>query len=1138
MGFYSSLMRPSCTNILFLFSVFVLILGQTPTIAQGAIPSQTKWKSDIAVRDLDSLILDSAQISAGEPKDSVTDSSRVSNQNQSKIADSIPPLIQKTPLANISGFKGLILSADNGQPIEGVMVQIGRENQRLSAQTNSDGLFELENVPSGNWRLVLFRKGFETFEDSNFVVASDEVTTKEFMLERRTLKGQVIQARSERRSGSSQDLVSKRQKTAGVMEGVSAEQIAKSTDSDAGAVAKRLTGTSLIGGKYVYVRGLGERYTNMTLNGLPLPSPEKDKRVVPQDLFPAGALESFSIYKTFMPDLYSDFAGGSVALVTKSIPDKAFFKVSLTTGNHYDSPMDSSDYLENYSAISVMNGRGATPLGGGWGNGNRKLTYNGGNTYWGFDDGTRSLPNGFPGVIPKGFSAAQAEIAKQKGEPGYTPEERAAFSSALPNIYSIDTARVRPPIQFSISAGNVYPGFNQGKFGYLFHAGFKNKYDQFLTERQQVGLGLAYVKDTVFHPILKKEIITSKVLVDTVQTDTGKRLEKVRVLQDGTVSHTDQGTYDAQLNGMLNMRYENEDWAVWWKNFLINTGTDKALVTRSYSLGAGGISQDKVYEERYLLDFNRRSLINSQVGGEAYLGKSIIDSIAWAAGMSSITAETPDSRRYQYTQNVLSPDQPLNFANNDIWGTRVFENLKENAFAGRADAFLVIPPEISERDTFFLEDAIFSHLALPTFGSGLAFNAKSRDFDATRYSYDKDRNSFENMTVEEVRDPKLLEQDILTGYSDFATSPKDYDTYNATEIQAAAYLSGANSARLWGMPFGMDGGWRLEWYSLQLSAPYTGEQENYEDIAVKVTEWSQFPTVGAWFQPLESLKLRLQTAWTAVRPELREIAPYQYVDFVTSRTVQGNPDLRKTTVTHYDLRVDWFLPYLQSFSFSLFYKDFNNPVEPVIQAGKKETFQNASGAFVSGFEFEFQLEPRRLLESAGIQAPWLDGLRFSGNYAAMESEVKLVRDSLTEQENTSFNRPLVGQAPYLINGTVSHELEFRKWGVFNAILFNMAGERIRFLGAEGVPDFTETPFPSLESIHRFTWLSRNELNVKVKNWLMATKEIRARESNDEKTYQAIPKAKLDEVFGNVQRYHTVERYQESLRLELSYARQF
>jgi hypothetical protein len=693
-------------------------------------------------------------------------------------------------------------------------------------------------------------------------------------------------------------------------------------------------------------------------------------------------------------------------------------------------------------------------------------------------------------------------------------------------------------LQFALSAGQVYPSFNRGKFGYLIHAGFKNKYDQFLTERQQVGLGLAYVKDTVFHPILKKEIITSKVLVDTVQTDSGPRLEKVRILQDGTVSHTDQGNYDAQLSGMLNMRYENEDWAVWWKNFAINTGTDRAMVTRSYSLGGGGISQDKVYEERYLLDFNRRSLINSQVGGEAYIGKSILDSVTWAAGLSTISSETPDSRRYQYTQNALAVDQPLNYANNDIWGTRIFETLQETGFAGRADGYLVIPPELSKQDTFFLENRIFSHLALPTMGTGLAFNTKSREFNATRFTYDKDRNLFENTSLEEIREPSVLEQDILNGFSDFATSTKDYDIYDATEIQAATYLAAATSARLGSIPVGLDAGWRLEWYSIALNAPYTGEQENYENIKVDNQEWSSFPTLGAWLQPLEALKLRYQMAWTAVRPELREIAPYQFVDFVTSRVVQGNPYLEKTEVAHYDLRLDGFLPYMQTFSFSLFYKDFKNPVEPVIQAGKKETFQNASGAYVKGFEFEFQVEPMRLLEGMGLSASWLKGIRISGNYAAMESEVRLVRDSLTEQENTTFNRPLVGQAPYLINGTVSHEMESRNWTLFNGLFFNMAGERIRYLGAEGVPDFTERPFPSLETIHRFTWWSRNELSVKVKNWLMATKEIRARESNDEKTYASIPQAKLDEVFGEVQRYHTIDRTREALRVEMSYSRQF
>jgi hypothetical protein len=1097
-------------------------------------------KSFVPVRDLDSLIADTlaARLQPG-PKDSAlrVKSDTASDSATAKQDSAVAPA--QNPATDGAALRGQILSGDEGKSLAEATILLQRDSVRLSTQSDEGGLYRLTGIPPGAWKLSVFRKGYEARSEILDEFTRGEDRFLEIRLERRVAKGQLIQAKSEgSKAGSAQDLLAKRQKAAAVMEGVSAEQIAKTTDSDAGAVARRITGTSLVGGKYVYVRGLGERYTNMSLNGLPVPSPEKDKRVVPQDLFPAGALESFAIYKTFTPELYSDFAGGSVALVTKGIPEKPFFKVSMTSGNHYHARVDSADILSSYRGMAPVNGQPVPIRPGGWQGGNTRLTYDGGNTFWGFDDGTRSLPDGFPTVIPKNMSADDAVKAREEGLPGYGPEERAGFATSLPNVYKLDTGRVRAPVNLAISAANIYPAAGGGKFGFLAHAGFKNKYDQFLVQRQTIAAGFAYTQDTVFIPRLNRTDVVTRQLYDSVPTDTGIRIDKVRILKADITSQTDQGTYEAQLSGMMNMRYENPDWSVWWKNFAVNIGTDKALNTRSYQNKAGGgiITQDKGYEDRYMLEFSRRSLVTSQVGGEAYVGKNILDSVAWAAGLSAVTGETPDSRRYMYFQASPGLDVAPTFQNNDIWGTRIFESMDEKAVAGRMDAFLAIPPEFSARDTFFTDSGYFSDLALPTFASGFAGNARSRTFDATRYSYDKDRRPIKGLTLEQVRDPENLGPDILDGTSDFATSPKNYDTYDATEVQVAGYLSSAVSARLLRMPAGLDGGTRLEWYDFHLRAPFTGLDADQEDLTANVREWNAYSTVGAWVKPFTPLRLRLQFAQTGVRPEIREVAPFQYSDFISGRTIEGNPKLKRTNITHYDARADLYLPFQQSLSASLFYKDFTDPVEATINQFKEESYQNASGAYVKGVEFEAILSPGRLLDSWDLGTRWLQDLQISGNIALMRSRVRL-RNTSSSLDITNYNRPLVGQAPYLINASVTHEAKAGPFALLNAVLFNVAGERIRFTGTNALPDIYEKPFASLESLHRITAWKRTELSVKVKNWLMQSKEWRVRESNDKIRYHSVTPAQFQQVFGNVERYQTTERIQDAISVEINFSRQ-
>ena len=117
-----------------------------------------------------------------------------------------------------------------------------------------------------------------------------------------------------------------------IVSSVTAEQIARSPDSDAGQAVQRVSGVSVQDGRYVFVRGLGERYTTTSLNGTRLPSPEPERKVVPLDLFPAGLLEGITTSKTFTPDQPGDFSGASVNLKTREFPARRVITFSASGG--------------------------------------------------------------------------------------------------------------------------------------------------------------------------------------------------------------------------------------------------------------------------------------------------------------------------------------------------------------------------------------------------------------------------------------------------------------------------------------------------------------------------------------------------------------------------------------------------------------------------------------------------------------------------------------------------------------------------------------------------------------------------------------------------------------------------------------
>ncbi len=144
---------------------------------------------------------------------------------------------------------------------------------------------------------------------------------------------------------------------------VDAEDFSVRGDSDVASALRRVTGVSLdSGGKFIFVRGLNERYTNSMLNGSVLPSPEPLRKVAPLDLFPTSVLSSTLVQKTFSPEMSAEFGGGILDIRTKAVPDAPFFEVGVSTGG--DSETTSQD----------------------------GFLYDGGDTdYLGYDDGVRDL---------------------------------------------------------------------------------------------------------------------------------------------------------------------------------------------------------------------------------------------------------------------------------------------------------------------------------------------------------------------------------------------------------------------------------------------------------------------------------------------------------------------------------------------------------------------------------------------------------------------------------------------------------------------------------------------------------------------------------------------------------------------------
>jgi len=215
--------------------------------------------------------------------------------------------------------------------------------------------------------------------------------------------------------GSLTDLIEVRKQSHQVSEVLAAEQMSRQGDSDVASSLRRVTGLTLMSGKYIYVRGLGERYSAVQMNGFSVPSPEPARRVVPLDLFPASLLESVIVQKSFSADLPAEFGGGLVQLKTRSIPEQLFAQITL--GENLGLP-------------------------------NEVLAYSGGSSdLLAKDDGTRALPAPILNFLKTGQKIDSLGIEEQRG-----------LGQSLKKNYNIYQKKYDSLPSFNLALGNQWSG--------------------------------------------------------------------------------------------------------------------------------------------------------------------------------------------------------------------------------------------------------------------------------------------------------------------------------------------------------------------------------------------------------------------------------------------------------------------------------------------------------------------------------------------------------------------------------------------------------------------------------------------------------------------------------------------------------
>src|SRR5262249_23360222 len=201
--------------------------------------------------------------------------------------------------------------------------------RRVGGLTNADGTFLLEAAP-GRYSLQIRALSYTRKRIDGIVVEAGRLLPFSTALTPEAIRQEEVVVEANLRRNTERSMLAARQKAVTVGDAVSAEQVRKSPDKDAAEVLRRVTGLSISEGKYVFVRGLGERYSSTEVDGVRIASPEQNKRVVPLDLLPANLLENIVVQKTYTADRPGEFGGGDVQVHTKDFPGKRTWSLSIS----------------------------------------------------------------------------------------------------------------------------------------------------------------------------------------------------------------------------------------------------------------------------------------------------------------------------------------------------------------------------------------------------------------------------------------------------------------------------------------------------------------------------------------------------------------------------------------------------------------------------------------------------------------------------------------------------------------------------------------------------------------------------------------------------------------------------------------
>ncbi len=647
-------------------------------------------------------------------------------------------------------------------------------------------------------------------------------------------------------------------------------------------------------------------------------------------------------------------------------------------------------------------------------------TYKGGKTDWlGLDDGSRELP----GSLPSTQEYSEITLNTQKVEE----------AKKLNYDWSIKNTKALPNLNAQITQANIFKLFKRD-FGSIAALTYNNTNSTTILDRRDF-------------------------------EEQGDIIQKLKEYRDTTYSNNILASLLWNLSYKLN---DNNQLSL--KN-LYSINTDDRTITRKGIENAS----DKInpnWEKSNVRFFTQNNIYSGQLNGDHFIPVGKIK-FKWIAGLSDIKRNIPNLRKMVYHKSSPDQDDTTRYAavfvpdavGSTSSGSMFFAKTNERLYSIKYDISKTFDIKKSKHE---VKLGGFSQYRNRDFAArllGYTFYQKGTQIKPNRdLTYLSEDQIFAPTSIGVVDGPGKYD-----GGFKLTESTTYIDSYKASSALNAGYVM--LDSRLFDK-FRFIYGLRAESY-MQTLKTYDAK---FLEITKDTTLIDFLPSVNAVWSVTERTNIRAAYYRTINRPEFRELAPFNFYDFVTDYQYSGNDTLNRSTINNYDLRFEYYPKKPgQILSVSAFYKDINNAIEQVASGGaiRSITWVNSKKATNLGFELEYRVLLSTIFGNDSSR--FLNGTTLFTNFSYVKSTVDL--SSLNNVES----RPLQGQSPVIINAGAQYLDSKHNFGI--SLSYNFVGKRIVIVGNIDEPNIWENPRHVLDLQLSKTIKEKIELKLNVRDAL-------------------------------------------------------